>query len=180
MPPPWPPSPPSGPPLGTNFSRLKWATPSPPLPAWTSILASSMNFMVGLAQQIKKPYRVDRAFLGACRGSGRHHAYRFLAHWAFDPEQYFARNLGVQGVVLAHADVLARMHLGAALAHDDAAGGDQLVAVALHAQALGLRIAAVSGAAACFLMCHILPCLLYTSDAADDLLCVDLGGRRII
>src|SRR5450756_3127136 len=26
--------------------------------------------------------------------------------------------------------------------------------------------------------CHI--CLLYTSDAADDLLCVDLGGRRII
>ncbi len=23
-------------------------------------------------------------------------------------------------------------------------------------------------------------CLLYTSDAADDLLCADLGGRRII
>src|SRR5659263_565472 len=35
--------------------------------------------------------------------------------------------------------------------------------------------------------CHAYPnwggayaCLLYTSDAADDLLCVDLGGRRII
>src|SRR5665809_166530 len=27
---------------------------------------------------------------------------------------------------------------------------------------------------------EIYPCLLYTSDAADDLLCVDLGGRRII
>src|SRR5450756_3226772 len=27
---------------------------------------------------------------------------------------------------------------------------------------------------------HIGTCLLYTSDAADDLLCVDLGGRRII
>src|SRR5450756_1313089 len=26
----------------------------------------------------------------------------------------------------------------------------------------------------------LVPCLLYTSDAADDLLCVDLGGRRII
>ena len=26
----------------------------------------------------------------------------------------------------------------------------------------------------------IYACLLYTSDAADDLLCVDLGGRRII
>ena len=27
---------------------------------------------------------------------------------------------------------------------------------------------------------HHSNCLLYTSDAADDLLCVDLGGRRII
>src|SRR5450756_2067328 len=26
----------------------------------------------------------------------------------------------------------------------------------------------------------VITCLLYTSDAADDLLCVDLGGRRII
>ena len=28
--------------------------------------------------------------------------------------------------------------------------------------------------------CMVVTCLLYTSDAADDLLCVDLGGRRII
>src|SRR5450756_3109760 len=28
--------------------------------------------------------------------------------------------------------------------------------------------------------CQSVCCLLYTSDAADDLLCVDLGGRRII
>src|SRR5680860_1851107 len=27
---------------------------------------------------------------------------------------------------------------------------------------------------------RLIGCLLYTSDAADDLLCVDLGGRRII
>ena len=27
---------------------------------------------------------------------------------------------------------------------------------------------------------HHRGCLLYTSDAADDLLCVDLGGRRLI
>ena len=26
----------------------------------------------------------------------------------------------------------------------------------------------------------LIPCLLYTSDAADDTPCVDLGGRRII
>ena len=36
---------------------------------------------------------------------------------------------------------------------------------------------------ACFVVADRFPsiaCLLYTSDAADDLLCVDLGGRRII
>ena len=27
---------------------------------------------------------------------------------------------------------------------------------------------------------HSQACLLYTSDAADDMQCVDLGGRRII
>ena len=27
---------------------------------------------------------------------------------------------------------------------------------------------------------NLVPCLLYTSDAADDLMSVDLGGRRII
>src|SRR5680860_1768266 len=29
-------------------------------------------------------------------------------------------------------------------------------------------------------LADVVTCLLYTSDAADDLLCVDLGGRRII
>src|SRR5450756_3052871 len=37
---------------------------------------------------------------------------------------------------------------------------------------LGLRRQAARG--------PVRTCLLYTSDAADDLLCVDLGGRRII
>ena len=31
-----------------------------------------------------------------------------------------------------------------------------------------------------FILIHKPSCLLYTSDAADDLLCVDLGGRRIL
>ena len=31
------------------------------------------------------------------------------------------------------------------------------------------------------LSCYVcIYCLLYTSDAADDMQCVDLGGRRII
>ncbi len=32
----------------------------------------------------------------------------------------------------------------------------------------------------CVCACVCVCCLLYTSDDADDLLCVDLGGRRII
>ena len=31
-----------------------------------------------------------------------------------------------------------------------------------------------------YLRCPLRLCLLYTSDAADDMQCVDLGGRRII
>ena len=41
--PPRPPSPPEGPPRGTNFSRRKAMQPLPPSPALTRIFASSMN-----------------------------------------------------------------------------------------------------------------------------------------
>src|SRR5450756_3108195 len=53
----------------------------------------------------------------------------------------------------------------------------------------GGAIAALADAAPGVAMATLIPggsrriitvCLLYTSDAADDLLCVDLGGRRII
>src|SRR5258708_29085483 len=43
MVPPAPPSPPEGPPRGTNFSRRKATQPLPPSPAFTYILASSTN-----------------------------------------------------------------------------------------------------------------------------------------
>src|SRR5439155_4685083 len=43
MSPPLPPSPPLGPPLGTNFSLRKARQPLPPSPALTRILTSSMN-----------------------------------------------------------------------------------------------------------------------------------------
>ena len=42
--PPLPPSPPAGPPIGIYFSRRHATMPSPPLPAPTWIVASSMNF----------------------------------------------------------------------------------------------------------------------------------------
>src|SRR5262245_6127768 len=110
-----------------------------------------MNFIL----EIKKPYRADRAFLGRffCLLS-RHHADRLLAGRALEVELDPAAHLRVERMVLAHADVVAGMDLGSALPHDDAAGGDELSAVGLDAQALGLGIAAVAGAAACFLVCH--------------------------
>src|SRR5450756_3094479 len=42
------------------------------------------------------------------------------------------------------------------------------------------KLRALTAAVLLLAMAFLLTCLLYTSDAADDLLCVDLGGRRII
>src|SRR5438132_3686671 len=44
--PPWPPSPPSGPPRGTYFSRRKLTQPRPPSPARTSICTRSMKLAI--------------------------------------------------------------------------------------------------------------------------------------
>ena len=41
-------------------------------------------------------------------------------------------------------------------------------------------VGVIGALAAAFVNSNAISCLLYTSDAADDLLCVDLGGRRII
>jgi hypothetical protein len=59
-----------------------------------------------------------------------------------------------KGVVLADADIIAGVKLGAPLANDDAASGDQLTAKALYAKALGIGVTTVTGTAACFLMSH--------------------------
>jgi len=59
-----------------------------------------------------------------------------------------------QRVVLADADIQARMNGGAALANDDAAGADHFAAVDLHAKALCLGVATVARTAACLFMCH--------------------------
>src|SRR5690606_3160172 len=60
-----------------------------------------------------------------------------------------------QGVVLADADVVARVVLGAALADDDVAREDGLAAVALDTQSFGFGVAAVTGTAAGFFVCHV-------------------------
>mmetsp|Transcript_27087 Transcript_27087/g.45992 ORF Transcript_27087/g.45992 Transcript_27087/m.45992 type:complete len:238 (+) Transcript_27087:1460-2173(+) len=74
--PPRPPSPPSGPPLGTNFSFRKLTFPSPPLPAFSSIVTSStmlavfwMAKLVTASSQTFCPQRLTLS--NSARGSGR-------------------------------------------------------------------------------------------------------------
>ena len=65
-----------------------------------------------------------------------------------------AADLREQRVVRADADVIARANRGAALANNDVPGQHVLAAKTLHAEALGMGIAAVLGTAACLFMCH--------------------------
>src|SRR6266478_5510318 len=69
-------------------------------------------------------------------------------------ELHEASNHREERVVLALPDIFSGLVLGAALAHQDRAGVDQLPAEALDAQPLPVRIAAVCRGAAAFLMCH--------------------------
>src|SRR5512142_2898918 len=76
--PPCPPSPPEGPPLGTNFSRRNAAIPEPPSPATTSITTSSMNtasvVLEGVAQLAPQLAGHGEPRFGERLGRGeRHH-----------------------------------------------------------------------------------------------------------
>src|SRR5439155_27327755 len=62
-----------------------------------------------------------------------------------------------QRVVAAHADPVAGMELGAALAHDDVAGNHDLAAELLDAEPPAGAVAAVARGAACLLMRHPKP-----------------------
>ena len=57
-------------------------------------------------------------------------------------------------VVAADADAVAGLEARAALADDDLAAGDDLAGEHLHAEALGVRVAAVAGGAEALLVCH--------------------------
>src|SRR4051794_2136701 len=120
MDPPRPPSPPSGPPLGTNFSRRKDAEPLPPLPAMTSMRASSKNFMT--SPRKKKPraktglFSLDRRSLLLLHRLDRH---QVLLLGTVLRVLHVAGRRREERVVLADADVHARMKTRAALANED-------------------------------------------------------------
>src|SRR5258706_514881 len=123
--------------------------PCPPLPACTWIFASSMNFI-----NEKAPPAPAGLFAESGEGLCREHAHGFLVARALDRVLDLARDAREQGVVAAHADVVARVHHGAALAHQDLPCIGALAAVGLDAEPLRVGVAPVARAAACFLVGH--------------------------
>src|SRR5579864_2979932 len=144
--PPWPPSPPSGPPKGMNFSRRKLVLPRPPLPACTFKRASSTNFMIGPLKQkprpapgfggtVRRPQPTSGA-LGALGFRQRVHIEALLRAPLLEFD--LARHLGKEGVIGADSDVAAGAYRGAALTHENIARQHYFTAEALHAKSLGM------------------------------------------
>src|SRR6478735_1993546 len=88
-------------------------------------------------------------------GGFRHNLHRaeFTAELAL-VECHAAVDEREKGVILADADIGARIEFGAALTHEDVAGDRFLTTELLHAEATTGRIATVARRTACFLMCH--------------------------
>src|SRR3954466_11968543 len=82
-------------------------------------------------------------------------AHEGVAFGALLAELHAALFQGEQRVIGADTDVGASTHRGTALADQDVAGNDVLAAVLLHAQTFAVRIAAVTGTAACLFVCHV-------------------------
>jgi hypothetical protein len=70
-------------------------------------------------------------------------------------ETNHAVDLGVNGVILADANVVADPELGATLADHNSARPDELTVVPLYTQPLGRAVATIAGAADAFLMSHV-------------------------
>src|SRR4029077_4708821 len=88
--PPLPPSPPLGPPRGTNFSRRKARQPLPPSPALTEMMTSSINISWGYC-----PLSPVRCPLLSCDDADE------FTHPAAIAELDHARDFGEKRVVLA-------------------------------------------------------------------------------
>src|SRR5688572_6835151 len=138
--PPLPPSPPSGPPRGTNFSRRKLRAPLPPCPAATWISTSSTKDIV-CSQQFtvcsrRKPQTANRRLFQ--RQDGDH-----AALGAVIAELHRAVDLREERVVLAEPDVEAGAEPAPALTHQDRPAGDDVAVEPLDAEALRIAVAPV-------------------------------------
>src|SRR6185437_7124225 len=102
------------------------------------------------------------------RGSPCDHMHHAAALGAFDRKLHLAVDQREQSVVAAESDTDARVELGAALAHDDVAGFDDLAAVQLHAEVFRVGVAAVARRTYALFMCHGgFSLLAATGDAGD-------------
>src|SRR5688500_886420 len=164
--PPRPPLPPSGPPSGLNFSRCTEEQPWPPSPAATCSTTSSTNVVKAASSSVsssgcRKASRAGRkpgpALAKVCRegllGRLRDDVDDLSATAAAELDRTRAER--EQRVVATPADVQPRVEVGAALAHDDLAGVDQLTAEALDAEALGVGVASVASGGRALLVCHL-------------------------
>src|SRR5436305_14396632 len=143
--PPRPPSPPEGPPRGTNFSRRNAMQPLPPSPPRTRTSAESMNMDVKLSavsHQLsagnRPPTVALKGNLGFCRFDRDDAA---VAAPVVEPHD--AGDFREERVVPAAAHVRARKEFRAALPDEDRAARDELPAEALHAEPLRVGVAAV-------------------------------------
>ncbi len=64
---------------------------------------------------------------------------------------------GEESVVPSHADVVAGMEFGAALADENGTGEDKLAAETFHPEPLAVAVAAVARRSLTFFMCHDKP-----------------------
>src|SRR5690606_10365180 len=107
-------------------------------------------------QGIKKPRRAGLFRCSRQKPSARDHVHPDVVSGALLAELHAAVDLRIQRMVTAAADVVARMEYRAALADEDVARAHLLAAEALDAEALGLRVASVAGAARGLFVCHCL------------------------
>src|SRR5438105_3177413 len=171
MSPPFPPSPPEGPPRGAYFSRRNATAPGPPSPALTWISASSMNCMgdqrASRRARSKTRDTAGTASVGGQRGRPGRPPLRLRARLRRQdvhvravvgllPVLHLPLDHGVDGEVAAHPHGAAGMHPGADLPHEDVARHDALAAEYLDAAPLPRRIAPVARRPLSLLVCHLL------------------------
>src|SRR5690348_15009475 len=121
-----------------------------------------------LLKKRKAPHEAGPSGFDVVPTSARDHVHRALTLGAFDRKLHLAIDQREQRVVAAEADADARMELGAALAHDDVAGFDDLAAEQLDAEVFRVGVAAVARGTYALFVCHGgFSLLAATGDAGD-------------
>jgi len=110
---------------------------------------------------LKKNERRDVGYVKKALTNRRQRFSNFLGQHAY---KLFIFSLGLEGdsavdfskqrIIIASADVFAGMNPGAALADNNAAGRNNLAAIALYAKHFGFAVPSVSAAAYALFMSH--------------------------